>query len=153
MTKACLLLGNGINRCCGGLSWEDLLQKIAHKYFASSDNISSSTLAFEQLKCTVLSRNIKLQSDEFAFEILAELDNLQQDKYNGSIYFSENFHSTISSSSSPENLCMIAMQTEISIRSPRAIAAPRYGLYACLNCCSIISPIMTSEIPPSFLEI
>lgn len=96
MTKACLLLGNGINRCCGGLSWENLLQKIAYKYFTSSDNISSSTLAFEQLKCTVLSRNIKLQSDEFAFEILAELDNLQQDKYNEIVgYFTKMHFSNI----------------------------------------------------------
>ncbi len=64
--------------------------------FASSDNISSSTLAFEQLKCTVLSRNIKLQSDEFAFEILAELDNLQQDKYNEIVgYFTKMHFSNI----------------------------------------------------------
>lgn len=81
MTSACLLIGNGINRCCGGLSWEELLQKIAHRYFISTDTVSSCPIAFEQLKCAVLSRNIKLQSDEFAFDILAELDTLQTDKY------------------------------------------------------------------------
>lgn len=82
MDNICLLIGNGINRCCDGMSWETLLQKIASNYFTSQDTVSSSTLAFEQLKCTVLSRNINLKSADFASEILAELDSIQQNKYN-----------------------------------------------------------------------
>lgn len=79
----CLLIGNGINRCCGGMSWENLLSKIAKKYFTSKDTIESSTLAFEQLRCTVLSKNIKITSENFAFDILKELDSLDRSLYKG----------------------------------------------------------------------
>lgn len=80
---SCLLIGNGINRCCGGMSWESLLSKIAKNYFTSKDTIESSTLAFEQLRCTVLSKNIKLASENFAFDILKELDSLERSSYEG----------------------------------------------------------------------
>ena len=81
MNRACLLIGNGINRCCGGMSWEELLQKIAYKHFLSTNVALSSPLSFEQLKATVLSRNMQVKSDGFAFDILAELDTLQKDRY------------------------------------------------------------------------
>lgn len=77
----CLVVGNGINRCCGGMSWEELLSKIARKYFAPKNIMQSSTIAFEQLKCTVLSRNINLKKEDFAFCVLEELDVLDRDKY------------------------------------------------------------------------
>ncbi len=72
----CLLIGNGLNRCCGGISWEDLLEQIAKRYFVSSDTVNSNVLAFEQLKCTVMSRNFNVSSEDFAFEILKNLDTL-----------------------------------------------------------------------------
>ncbi len=78
---SCLLIGNGINRCCGGLSWEKLLAKIASKYFVSKDTTESCVLAFEQLKCTVLARNIKITSEDFAFNILQELDEIDCSLY------------------------------------------------------------------------
>lgn len=77
----CLLFGNGINRCCGGMSWESLLSKIASNYFVSEDTVGSSALAFEQLKCTVLSRNINTTSEHFALDILKELDKIDQSLY------------------------------------------------------------------------
>ena len=63
------------------MSWEQLLSKIAGNYFVSPDTVKSSVLAFEQLKCTVLSKNIRLPSDSFAIEILQELDEINQDLY------------------------------------------------------------------------
>ncbi|MBR6040990.1 MAG: SIR2 family protein [Clostridia bacterium] len=78
----CLVIGNGINRCLGGMSWEKLLTEIASRYFTSADTVASSTLAFEQLKCAVLSRNWNVSADDFAFDILKELDSLPQDEYN-----------------------------------------------------------------------
>ena len=90
ITDSCLLLGNGINRCCGGLSWEELLNKIARNYFTSIDTGYSNTLAFEQLKCTILSRNIKLQSNDFAYDVIAELDRISQDKYDEIFEFYKN---------------------------------------------------------------
>ena len=77
----CLLIGNGINRCCGGMSWENLLLKIAENYFASNGTVKSSVLAFEQLKCAILSRNINVSSENFAYEILKELDMLDWSLY------------------------------------------------------------------------
>lgn len=77
----CLIIGNGINRCCGGMSWESLLSKIASKYFISKDTVQSSTLAFEQLRCAILSKNINIKSENFAFEILKELEDIQQSEY------------------------------------------------------------------------
>ena len=77
----CLLIGNGINRCFDGMSWEQLLHRIAEKHFTSADTVSSASLAFEQLKCAVLSKNIRLSSDTFASDILEELDNIPQEKY------------------------------------------------------------------------
>ena len=77
----CLIFGNGINRCCGGMSWETLLSKIASEYFASKDTVKSSTLAFEQLRCTVLSKNINVTSENFAFDVLNELDALEHSLY------------------------------------------------------------------------
>lgn len=78
----CLIIGNGINRCCGGMSWETLLLKIASSYFVSKDTVNSATLAFEQLRSTVLSRNIRASKDSFAVDILAELNNLDQPAFN-----------------------------------------------------------------------
>jgi hypothetical protein len=77
----CLIFGNGINRCCGGMSWEKLLSKIASRYFASKDTVGSSVLAFEQLRCTVLSKNINVTSENFALDVLNELDNLDRSLY------------------------------------------------------------------------
>lgn len=77
----CLLIGNGINRCCGGISWESLLSKIANRYFTSKDTVESSILAFEQLKCAVLAKNINVSSEGFAFDILKELDMLDRSLY------------------------------------------------------------------------
>lgn len=79
--KNCLVLGNGINRCFGGMSWERLLARIASQNFTSPDTVPSSTLAFEQLKCAVLSRYSSAPED-FAYEIIKELDSLPQDKFN-----------------------------------------------------------------------
>ncbi len=79
--RDCLLIGNGINRCCGGISWEELLSRIASKYFVTKDTAKSSTLAFEQLRCTVLSRNINVSSEDFAFEVLKKLDELKRERY------------------------------------------------------------------------
>lgn len=83
--KDCLLIGNGINRCCKGMSWEVLLSKIASKYFAPKDTVTSNTLAFEQLKCTILSKNIRIKSENFAFDILKELENIDH-KLSAEIY-------------------------------------------------------------------
>ena len=77
----CLLFGNGINRCLGGMSWEELLLEIANKYYVSPDTVKSSPIAFEQLKNAALLRNLNLDSDGFAYDILKQLDLLQQDKY------------------------------------------------------------------------
>lgn len=78
----CLLIGNGINRCCNGKSWETLLDEIARQYFVSKNTIDSNALAFEQLRYTVLSRNINCYSDKFAMDILKGLDKISQDEYN-----------------------------------------------------------------------
>lgn len=78
----CLLLGNGINRCCDGMSWEDLLAKIARSYFVSEDTMKSPALAFEQLCSAVLSRNIVASRDSFAIDTLRELDEINQAKFN-----------------------------------------------------------------------
>lgn len=72
----CLLIGNGLNLCCKGMSWKVLLENIANRYFMSSDMVNSNVLAFEQLKCAVMSRNINVSSENFAFEILEKLDTL-----------------------------------------------------------------------------
>lgn len=78
----CLLIGNGINRCCEGKSWEELLKEIARNNFVSEHLVDTNTLAFEQLRFTVLSKNFKVKADDFAFSILEELNNLNQKKYN-----------------------------------------------------------------------
>lgn len=78
----CLIIGNGINRCCGGMSWKDLLSRIASSYFVSKDTVDSSTLAFEQLRGTVLSRNINVQRSDFALSILEQLNELNQPEFN-----------------------------------------------------------------------
>lgn len=80
--RNCLIIGNGINRCCKGMSWETLLSKIASSYFVSNDTINSATLAFEQLRSTVLSRNIRVSKDSFAVDILTALNNLNQPAFN-----------------------------------------------------------------------
>lgn len=77
----CLLIGNGINRCCKGMSWESLLSKIAEKYFISKDTVDSATLAFEQIKNVVLARNINVSSEDFAYEMLEELDRIDYSRY------------------------------------------------------------------------
>lgn len=77
----CLIIGNGINRCCGGMSWEALLSKIANNYFVSKDMVASATLAFEQLRSTVLSRNIRVSKDTFAVDVLTELNDLNQSAF------------------------------------------------------------------------
>ena len=79
--SGCLVIGNGINRCCGGMSWENLLSKIANKYFTSKDTIGANTIAFEQLRCAVLSKNINVSSEDFAVEVLNELDQLDRSLY------------------------------------------------------------------------
>lgn len=78
----CLIVGNGINRCCDGMSWETLLTRIANNYFVSEDTVSSPVLAFEQLCSTVLSRNIVASKDNFAIDTLSELNKLNQEKFN-----------------------------------------------------------------------
>lgn len=78
----CLIVGNGLNRCCDGMSWETLLTKIAYNYFVSENTVSSPVLAFEQLRSTVLSRNIVASRDNFAIDILSELNQLNQEKFN-----------------------------------------------------------------------
>lgn len=79
---SCLIIGNGINRCCGGISWDDLLSEIARNYFLSNDKAESSTLAFEQLRNVTLSRNINVSKDTFAIRFLKELNNINQQKFN-----------------------------------------------------------------------
>ena len=64
------------------MSWEQLLIRIAEKYFASQDTVDSAPLAFEQLKCAVLSNNIRVTTDSFAVDVLNELDRLPQAEYN-----------------------------------------------------------------------
>lgn len=72
------------------MSWETLLSEIAKKYLVSKDTVASNILAYEQLKATVLARNIKVSSESFAFSILEQLDAIQQETYNEifSVYLS-----------------------------------------------------------------
>ena len=78
---------------------------------------------------------------------------IQEYIHQGGDDFLPALHTITTSSSLSVKWFITPMQMKISSISTSDIAAPRLGLYACLNCVSITSPISTVSGPPICLEI
>lgn len=76
--ESAILFGNGINRCFDGMSWKSLLARIANSYFVGTDDKISSTIAYEKIANKILSNNVKLTEETFAYDILKNLDSLKK---------------------------------------------------------------------------
>jgi len=71
--KKCLLLGNGINRCCvSNISWEDILKEIAKNYNIDLNNDVSFPLQFEIMANRILSHS-KYPSDRLYTELKEQI--------------------------------------------------------------------------------